>query len=106
TKWWATKLSRPTAVAYVSPAWSMEFRQQIFSNRCVKSRTSPTTRPLHCGVLASSTFTTSAWKRLMLPESKDFDMPLAHCPMCNTSRIVQYDHDFRGCFIYRCQSCE
>ncbi len=42
----------------------------------------------------------------MLPESKDFDMPLTHCPMCNTSRIVQYDHDFRGCFIYRCQSCE
>lgn len=42
----------------------------------------------------------------MLPQPEDFDLPLTHCPMCATSRIAQYDQDFRGCFIYRCLGCE
>lgn len=35
----------------------------------------------------------------------NFDLPLIRCPMCGTTRIGPYDQDFRGCFIYRCQSC-
>jgi len=38
-------------------------------------------------------------------ESADFDLPLAHCPLCGTTRISQHDHDFRGCYIDRCDAC-
>lgn len=35
----------------------------------------------------------------------DFDAPLAQCPLCQTTRIAPYDHDYRGCFIHRCRAC-
>ena len=35
----------------------------------------------------------------------EFDMPLAACPMCGTTRVREYDFDFRGCFISQCGSC-
>jgi SAM-dependent methyltransferase len=42
---------------------------------------------------------------MALHPAHEFDRPLTHCPLCRSAGIAEYDHDFRGVYIWRCHDC-